>query len=119
MPGRITDADSNGDSHRYRNDNTAAIPDADEYDQTSADAKAASHPGTAAVTFIRSPGGQENIAPESLMKVACYSESRTKFVLPLFEIALALVHFDYVVKALPWTTWESIRLLPIHKSGIA
>jgi hypothetical protein len=34
---------SNGDSHRYRDDNTAAIPDADEYDQTSADAKAASH----------------------------------------------------------------------------
>jgi hypothetical protein len=41
LPGRITY--SNGDSHRYRNDNTAAIPDADEYDQTSADAKAASH----------------------------------------------------------------------------
>ena len=33
----------NGDSHRYRDDNTAAIPDADEYDQTSADAKAAAH----------------------------------------------------------------------------
>jgi hypothetical protein len=61
----ITDADSNGNcysngnsncysngncygngyrySHRYRDANSYAIPDADEYDQTSADAKAASH----------------------------------------------------------------------------
>jgi hypothetical protein len=38
-----------------------------------------------------------NIALESMMKVACYSESWTEFALPLFEIALVLVRLDHVV----------------------